>query len=178
MTEELHDDVNGARKRAIVVWSAMALGPVAFFVSLLSIGLELLAVSYGVGPKWFSDSSEPPSDLAIFGPIVAVVLAEIIGVVVACFERGRLAGTQFESHATSAIRTFWIMVASFAVANGVLFSLLLIPNMNAVGFGVSGYFIMLAALPLIFIWKTARVVRGLRRAMSEKPAADLATRQI
>lgn len=169
MANELQEGGTSPQRSATIIWAIMSLGPVAFCLSLLMFGLELLAASQG----W---STDMPSDLAIFGPIWAVVIAEIVGVIVAYVKRGDVVGTPFESHATSAIRTFWIMAAGFAVSLSLCLMLLMIPNIGAIGFGAGGMFIMLATLPILFIWKMFRVVRGLRRAMGGEPVADHPTR--
>lgn len=171
MTHESQGGRSSLKKLAIIIWGMMSLGPAFFFSAFLYIGIWLL----GIGHGWWAES-ESPSDLFIFGPIIAVFFAEIIGGIVASVARGKLVGTPFESHATSAIRTLRIMITGFGVATCLVFSLLFIPNMNAIGAGLGAMFVMAFALPMLFIWKTFRVVRGLRRALDGKPIADNATR--
>lgn len=79
----------------------------------------------------------------------------IVGLVIAYVKRGELADTPFESHMTSAIRTFWISLAGF-----ILGALLLI-----VGIG----FIIWAALA---VWHIFRVIRGMMRAIDGRPIDD------
>jgi uncharacterized membrane protein len=172
MTCELPESGTNARARTIVLWGLMLLGPVAFFLSLMSIGVWLLGMGFG----WWGASDTPPSDYVIFAPAIAVVLAEISGGLVASAKSGSLRGTPFESHANSLTRTFWIMVAGFAVSICLAFSLLLVPNIEAAGFGVGALFIALFTLPLFFIWKTFRAIRGLRRAVAGQPIADIPAR--
>jgi uncharacterized membrane protein len=168
MTCETHESGASAKTWTIIVWASMLLGPVAFFLSLLSFGVWL----FGMGAGWWGASESPPSDSAIFGPIIAVVIAEAIGAIVAFVRRREFAGSPFETHATSAIQTFWIMFAGFAVSICLAFSLMFVPNIEAAGFGVGALLIVLFTLPLLFIWKTFRVAKGLRRAMEGEPIAD------
>lgn len=178
MTSELHPIGDSAKTWTIIVWALLLLGPAAFFLSLLSGGVWLA----GMGAGWWGVSEDPPSDYAVFGPIVAVILAEIIGgllaygAIVVHVRRGGCAGAPFESHANSAIRTFWVMAAGFAGAMCLAFSLMALPNIDAVGFSVGAMFILLLTLPLLFIWKTMRVVRGLRRAIDGRAFVDDPTR--
>jgi uncharacterized membrane protein len=79
-------------------------------------------------------------------PLVAVV-----GLCLAYVKRADLAGTPYESHATSAIRTFWISLLS-----GVIGAVLLIVG---VGFVILG---------LLVIWNIFRIVRGLVSAIDGK----------
>jgi uncharacterized membrane protein len=83
--------------------------------------------------------------------------ASIIGLIIAYVKRGELRGTIYESHMTSAIRTFWISFAGFCL--GGLFALA----------GV-GLLIILA----VWCWHVFRTVRGLIRAIDDKPIADAA----
>lgn len=183
MTYELQETARSPRETALFIWKAMSVGPIAFFLWILVIGLLLLLASLDIGP----DFSDPPSDkmvviaivvelIAGLPPIFAIILGEIMGCVVASRNRDRLAGTDLESHATSAVRTCWIMFAGFALAIFLLFLLSTVPHINAVGFGVGGIFILMAIMPLLFLWKGFRVVRGWRRAKEGKPVADHPTR--
>jgi uncharacterized membrane protein len=79
----------------------------------------------------------------------------IIGLIIAYVKRGDLAGTPFESHMTSAIRTFWITLIV-----GILgFVLILV----GIGFIILG---------LLCLWHLFRVIRGLIRAIDGQPIAD------
>ncbi|WP_424361564.1 hypothetical protein [Methylocystis parvus] len=169
MTYEFQESGASPQRSAIVIWRIMSIGPIVYFLWLLSFGVELLAASQG----WWTDM---PSDLMIFGPIFTIIIAQIAGVIFAYRKCRDVAGTPFETHATSAIRTFWIMVAGFAVSVSLCLMLLMVPNIGAIGFGVGVVVIMLATLPLLFLWESFRVVRGLRRAMSGKSVADHPTR--
>jgi uncharacterized membrane protein len=184
MTDQLEKTGRSAQETALVIWKVMSVGPIAFFLWLLVIGLLLLFASYGIGP----DFANPQSDgtmivlaivielIAGLPPILAIILGEIMGAIVANRNRDRLAGTVFESHATSAIRTCWIMFAGFGATIFLMLALLAIPNIGAVGFGVGGVLLMLATLPLLFLWKSFRVFRGWRRAKEGRPIADHPTR--
>lgn len=79
----------------------------------------------------------------------------IIGVILAYVKRADLAGTPFESHMVSAIRTFWI-----GLVVGLIGLVLMI-----VGIG----FLILLALA---VWMLFRAVRGLVYAVDSKPIAD------
>lgn len=79
----------------------------------------------------------------------------IVGLIIAYVKRGELAGTPFESHMTSAIRTFWISLIGGII--GVVLSI--------VGIGV----IILVALA---VWQIFRVIRGMVRAVDGRPIDD------
>lgn len=172
MALQIPEPGTNPRRSAIIIWAAMSLGPAIFLVTLISIGVWLLGVDRG----WWVDPASPPSDWLLFGPVVAVILAELAGAGVASMNRGKLSGTLFESHAISAIRTTRMMILGFGAAVCLTGLLLFVPNMNAIGAGLGAIFIMAFALPMLFIWKTFRVVRGLRRAMDGKAIADHPTR--
>ena len=79
----------------------------------------------------------------------------IVGLIIAYVKRGELAGTPFESHMTSAIRTFWI-----SLIGGIIGVVLLI-----VGIG----FVILIALA---VWQIFRVIRGMIHAVDGRPIED------
>jgi len=81
--------------------------------------------------------------------------ASIIGLIIAYVKRSDLRGTIYESHMTSAIRTFWISFAGFCLGGLLAF----------VGIG---FLILLAT----WAWHVFRTVRGLIRAIDDKPIAD------
>lgn len=170
------------QKIAQHIWKMMSIGPLVFLFWLLAIGLFLLYVSYADGSKEALGAAEetPPGamavEIALWLAPLSVIVSEIIGVRAAYARRDALAKTPFESHAVSAIRTFWIMVWGFAATLCLSFMLLAIPNIGAVGFGVGMVFIMLAAVPLLFVWNGVRVFRGWRRACEGKPVSDDPTR--
>lgn len=172
MTYEVQGSGASAKRWTIVLWGLMLLGPVAVFLSLLSVGVWLLGLSRG----WWGASENPPSDYTLSLPVFAVVVAEVMGGIIAYVKRGELAGTPFESHANSVLQIFWIMFAGVVVSICLALSLLIVPNVEAAGFGVGALFIALFTLPLLFIWKTIRTVRGLRRAIAGEPIADVPTR--
>jgi uncharacterized membrane protein len=84
-----------------------------------------------------------------------VGLASIIGVIIAYVKRGELAGTPFESHMTSAIRTFWI---------GLI--------VGVIGFILTFLLIGIPILILLCVWQLFRTIRGLIRAIDNQPIAD------
>jgi uncharacterized membrane protein len=84
-----------------------------------------------------------------------VGIASIVGVIIAYVKRGDLVGTPFESHMTSAIRTFWISLIVGII--GLLLALVI------VGFVVLG---------LLALWQLFRIIRGLIRAIDGQPIAD------
>jgi uncharacterized membrane protein len=82
-------------------------------------------------------------------------LTMVIGLIIAYVKRADVAGTPFESHMTSAIRTFWI-----SLIVGVIGAVL-----SFVGIGV----VILIALA---IWQLFRTIRGLIYALDAKPIGD------
>ncbi|PXA97537.1 hypothetical protein DMC47_13355 [Nostoc sp. 3335mG] len=82
-------------------------------------------------------------------------IATIVGVILAYVKRDDLRGTPFESHVTSAIRTFWISLVGALI-------------------GVVLMFILIGVLVLIAVavWVLFRSVRGLVFALDSKPIAD------
>ncbi len=110
-------------------------------------------------PSAFAGTSPRTWALIVWALFLASILSftatAIIGLIVAYVKRPDLAGTPFESHMTSAIRTFWITLV-VAVIGCVLI---------VVGIG----FIILGLLAL---WQLFRVIRGLIRALDGQPIAD------
>jgi uncharacterized membrane protein len=80
------------------------------------------------------------------------VITIIAGLVIAYMKRPQFAGTPYESHMTSAIRTFWIGLIGAIISGVLIFVLVGIP--------------MLIALA---IWTIFRCVRGLVRAINGQP---------
>jgi uncharacterized membrane protein len=78
-----------------------------------------------------------------------------IGVIIAYVKRGELAGTPYESHMTSAIRTFWISVIVGVI--GIVLAFVLV-----------GFVVLL----LLAVWQLFRTIRGLIRAIDGQPIAD------
>jgi uncharacterized membrane protein len=79
----------------------------------------------------------------------------IVGVIIAYAKRAELAGTPFESHMTSAIRTFWISLIAFLIGGLLL----------VVGIG----FVIWVALA---VWHIFRVIRGMIRAIDGRAIED------
>ncbi len=79
----------------------------------------------------------------------------LIGLIIAYLKRDELSGTIFQSHLTSAIRTFWIALVASLI--GVVSSFL----------GVGMLIIV-----VVGIWSLFRSVRGLIKAMDGKPIDD------
>ncbi len=86
---------------------------------------------------------------------VTFALTAVAAVIIAYIKRSDLSGTPFESHATSAIRTFWISLIGGLI--GLLTSF--------VGIGI-------VILIVLAIWNLFRVIRGLVRALDGKPIDD------
>lgn len=82
-------------------------------------------------------------------------LGSLVGLIIAYLKRGEVAGTIYESHFTSAIRTFWISLAAGLVGFILLFVLI-------------GFLVLIA----VGIWCIFRAVRGLIRAIDGKPIED------
>ena len=76
----------------------------------------------------------------------------IVGVVIAYVKRDELAGTPFESHMTSAIRTFWISLIGSIIC-GILMLVL-------IGFALAA---------VLFVWQLFRIIRGMIRALDGRP---------
>jgi uncharacterized membrane protein len=83
------------------------------------------------------------------------VITIIAGLIIAYMKRPQFAGTPYESHMTSAIRTFWI-----SLVVGLIGVVLVI-----VGVGI---FILIA----LAVWQIFRCVRGLVRAINGQPIED------
>ncbi|MDQ8731088.1 DUF4870 domain-containing protein [Bradyrhizobium sp. LHD-71] len=79
----------------------------------------------------------------------------VVGLVIAYTKRGQLVGTGFDTHMTSAIRTFWISLVGLVIG-GLL---------TIVGVG----FLILAVLA---VWQIFRVIRGMVRAIDGRPIED------
>jgi uncharacterized membrane protein len=86
---------------------------------------------------------------------VTVGITALIGLIIAYVKRPDLRSTPFGSHMTSAIRTFWISLIVGLI--GLILSAILI-----------GYFVLL----LIGLWSLFRCVRGLIKAVDNKPIDD------
>ena len=144
MTGELQEGGTSPETWANIIWGLMFLGPAAYFLTFL-LWFHWFATEPR-GSSWVHD----PVGTGLFfvTVIICATFIEFISIIIAYVKRDKLAGTPFESHATSAIRTFWISLVG------------LLPSM------------IVPLIPLLVIWKTFRVVRGLYRAMGGKPIAN------
>jgi uncharacterized membrane protein len=108
-----------------------------------------------------TESSTDPKTWAmiVWGLYIAsyftAFITMIVGLIIAYVKRGELAGTPFESHMTSAIRTFWI-----SLIGGIIGVVLAV-----IGIGI----IILIALA---VWQIFRVIRGMIRAVDGRPIED------
>ena len=84
-----------------------------------------------------------------------VGITALIGLIIAYVKRNDLNSTPFGSHLTSAIRTFWISLIGIVIG-GVLLLVFV------------GYFILL----LLGLWGLFRCVRGLIKAVDDKPISN------
>jgi uncharacterized membrane protein len=84
-----------------------------------------------------------------------LTITSIVALIIAYVKRRDLAGTPFESHMTSAIRTFWISLIVGVIG--------LVLTLVGIGFVVLG---------LLALWHLFRVIRGLVRALDGEPIAD------
>jgi uncharacterized membrane protein len=102
------------------------------------------------------DTSPKTWAIVVWGLYLATFLTffltAVIGVIIAYVKRRDLVGTPFESHMTSAIRTFWIFVVGSVI--GYVLTLVLV-----------GY----ALLVVLVLWALFRSLRGLIRALDGKP---------
>jgi uncharacterized membrane protein len=110
-------------------------------------------------PSAMSGTQPQTWAIVVWGLFIAsyftATMTGIVGVIIAYVKRDDLAGTPFESHMTSAIRTFWISLIVGIIGIVLAF----------VGIG----FIILGLLAL---WQLFRVIRGLVRALDGAPIAD------
>ena len=97
--------------------------------------------------------------IVVWGLFIAsyftAALTAIVALIIAYVKRGDLAGTPFESHMTSAIRTFWISLIVGVI--GVVLAFV------GIGFIILG---------LLALWQLFRAIRGLVRALDGAPIAD------
>ncbi|MGE0196623.1 MAG: hypothetical protein AB7P48_13485, partial [Methylocystis sp.] len=66
MSDELRERGARAKTWTVILWGLMLLGPIVFFLSLLSVGVWLLGMSL----DWWRASENPPSDDVIFSPVI------------------------------------------------------------------------------------------------------------
>jgi len=99
------------------------------------------------------------------GSLFTLALTAIVGLIIAYVKRRDMAGTPYESHIISAIRTFWISLGVSIVALALI----------VVGIAASApIVIVLGGLisVLLGLWQIFRGVRGLIRAVDGDPIAD------
>jgi uncharacterized membrane protein len=94
----------------------------------------------------------------LLGSFITAWVTELIAVIIAYVKRDQLAGTPFQSHATSAIWTFWITLVFLTI--GVVLLIVGIFSVNLLYGGLS-----ILILGLLLIWRLFRVLRGLIRAL-------------
>ncbi len=82
-------------------------------------------------------------------------ITAVVAVIIAYVKRGDLVGTPYESHMTSAIRTFWISLIVGVI--GVILAFV------GIGFVILG---------LLALWQLFRIIRGLIRALDGRAIAD------
>ncbi len=91
--------------------------------------------------------------LYILGYLTGITM--LVGLIIAYVKRSELSGTPYESHMTSAIRTFWI---------GLIFGIIGIV-LTFVGIGI-------LILGVLAVWQLFRIIRGLIRAIDGRPIED------
>ncbi len=110
-------------------------------------------------PSTFATAQPQTWAIVVWGLFLASYLTAattaIVGVIIAYVKRDDLAGTPFESHMTSAIRTFWISLI-----------------VGIIGFVLAFVGIGLIILVLLAVWQLFRAIRGLVRALDGAPIAD------
>ena len=110
-------------------------------------------------PSTFAGTSPQTWAIIVWALFIAsyftASISGIVGVIIAYVKRGDLVGTPFESHMTSAIRTFWISLI-----------------VGIIGFVLAFVLIGFLVLGLLALWNLFRVVRGLIRALDGQPIAD------
>jgi uncharacterized membrane protein len=99
------------------------------------------------------------------GALFTLSLTAIVGIIIAYVKRRDLAGTPYESHITSAIRTFWISLGVTMIALALIVAAI---ALNAPVPGVLGGCILV----VLGLWQIFRGVRGLIRAVDGDPIAD------
>ena len=95
--------------------------------------------------------------------LFTLALTAIVGLIIAYVKRRDLAGTPYESHVTSAIRTFWISLLVGLVALALLIAGFAFPP-----FAVIGGCIAL----LLLLWQAFRGIRGFIRAIDGDPISN------
>jgi uncharacterized membrane protein len=110
-------------------------------------------------PSAMSGTQPQTWAIVVWGLFIAsyftATMTGIVGVIIAYVKRDDLAGTPFESHMTSAIRTFWISLIVGIIGFVLVFV--------GIGFVILG---------LLMLWQLFRAIRGLVRALDGAPIAD------
>jgi uncharacterized membrane protein len=110
-------------------------------------------------PSAMSGTQPQTWAIVVWGLFIAsyftAAMTGIAAVIIAYIKRDDLAGTPFESHMTSAIRTFWISLIA-----------------GLIGFVLAFVGIGFIILGLLVLWQLFRVIRGLVRALDGAPIAD------
>lgn len=109
------------------------------------------------------EPSNKTSDVKIWAIIIWALyigafitgISGLVGLILAYVKRDDFVGTPFESHITSAIRTFWIALVAGLI--GLVLMLVLI-----------GWLVLLA----VGAWVLFRAIRGLVFAIDSKPIPD------
>ena len=107
-------------------------------------------------------------------------ITAVLGVVLAYVKRGEARGTLWEGHYRNLIRVFWITVAVLAVFIAVIFESIggmfysVVTHRGDPGPALAGLMFLLipflAVTGLVFsVWYLYRTVRGLIRALEDKP---------
>jgi len=99
------------------------------------------------------------------GSLFTLAITAIVGLVIAYVKRRDLAGTPYESHITSAIRTFWISVGVSIVALALIVAGIVASTPIVIVLGA-------CISVLLGLWQIFRGVRGLIRAVDGDPIAD------
>jgi uncharacterized membrane protein len=94
----------------------------------------------------------------------------VVGVVGAYAKRRACAGTPFESHMTSVIRTFWIAFIGLLVCSACAGASYALAFRHETAIWPLGLAIVLALA--ILIWLLWRTIRGLVRAIQNRPIAN------
>lgn len=94
--------------------------------------------------------------LVVWGLLLAsaftFALTAVVGIVIAYMKRPEMVGTPFESHMTSAIRTFWISIV-----------------VGVIGFLLTFVLIGVPILIALAVWQLFRVIRGIISAAEGRP---------
>jgi uncharacterized membrane protein len=90
-------------------------------------------------------------------------LSAPIGLIIAYAKRRDLLGTPYESHMTSAIRTFWISALVGLAALALLVAGFAVPALAVIGGCMTA---------LLVLWQAFRGIRGFMRSIDGQPIAN------